>query len=194
MQPSTSTACTRETSKRALFTSPLEKKNPISTKLTAVNIEIASRIQRSKRALFSPTVNDDNKRRRTDSGGSEMSTMSFGVGKMSRLESPNKFMKSSSFGGSAETAAAFDFKKKLLFRTQSEVLPVQPAQSFKQPFTKEIQKKSLWAISTSLGEKKINHSHPQFKEYCRLLLKLIKKIFEEFYNPSVRSVSDQLLK
>lgn len=194
MQPSTSTACTRETSKRALFTSPLEKKNPVSTKLTAINIEIASRVQKSKRALFSPFVNNDSKRRRTDSPDTEFSALSYGQNKLSRPDSPNKFHKSSSFGGSAETSAASNFRKRLLFRTQSEVIPAQKAAVHKHTFTKEIQKKSLWAISNSLGSKQITQAHPQFKEYVRVLLKLIKKVFEEFYNPSARSVSDQLLK
>lgn len=193
MQPTTSTVCTRETSKRALFTSPLEKINPIGTKLTAVNIEIASRVQRSKRALFSPFANDDSKRRRTDSPDNEFSTINYGQTRRPQ-ESPNKFQKSSSFGGLAETSAATSLRNRMFNRTQSEILPVQKPASQKHSFTKEIQKKSLWAISNSLGSKQITQSHPKFKEYVRILLKLIKKIFEEFYNPSARSVSDQLLK
>lgn len=52
----------------------------------------------------------------------------------------------------------------------------------------------MWSVSKALNSKQILQSHKDFNEYSKLLLKLVRDAFNEFYNPSVRSVSDQLAK
>lgn len=52
----------------------------------------------------------------------------------------------------------------------------------------------MWSVSYALKEKEIVQSHVNFKDYSKVLLRLVRKAFVDFYNPSVRSVSEQLKK
>lgn len=45
-----------------------------------------------------------------------------------------------------------------------------------------------------MTSKKISNEHEKFKTYASVLTRLVKHIFIEFYNPAVKSISEQLMK
>jgi hypothetical protein len=45
-----------------------------------------------------------------------------------------------------------------------------------------------------LTSKKISNEHEKFKEFASTLTRLVKNVFIEFYNPAIKSISDQLMK
>jgi hypothetical protein len=45
-----------------------------------------------------------------------------------------------------------------------------------------------------LTSKKVSNEHEKFKEFASTLTRLVKNIFIEFYNPAIKSISDQLMK
>jgi hypothetical protein len=49
-------------------------------------------------------------------------------------------------------------------------------------------------VSNALTSKKISNEHEKFKDYASILTRLVKNIFIEFYNPAIKSISDQLMK
>lgn len=146
-----------KSSKRALFTSPVQPKvedsqpstsNSASTLLS----NLTTRLHKSKRALFSPN-DGSRKRNRTDSVDSDDSSLIFGnllkPTKRTKIEnSPNKFLRSFSFSvaGANSSGSASDsggLHRRSLFRTQSECISQQSQQSsqssvgFRQPLTEE---------------------------------------------------------
>lgn len=105
----------RVSSKRALFTSPLETRN--FSKLSLPK-DVPSRLPR--RSLFSP---ENNKRRRSTSPDHDTENR---CGKQRRIASPTKLAKSQSFSiasTSASSAVNESFRKRLFCRTQSEIFP-----------------------------------------------------------------------
>lgn len=57
-----------------------------------------------------------------------------------------------------------------------------------------LSQKVLFNVSTSLKEKSIDKTHENFKRWGTTLVGLVKKVFKEYYNPRVRSDSEQLKK
>jgi hypothetical protein len=178
-------------SKRALFTSPAHPKEsaPIAGPSKPTQ-------QSYKRALFSPV---NSKRKRSDSIDSNDSFISGNLlkpTKVARIEnSPNKLMKSYSFSvaGTANIDSCSLSRRGTIVRTQSEQLCGTNA-SFRQPLTEEHKRKLLWAASSALNNKQISKDHDKFKEYATLLVRLTKRVFIEFYDPLIKSMSTQMLK
>jgi hypothetical protein len=136
----------RVSSKRALFTSPIESKNLM--KPFVLNKEFPQRGRLPRRSLFSP-VNDENKKRRRSTSPDQDSENR--GGKIRRFDSPTRLPKSQSFSIAPSTSSstfADNYRKTLLYRTQSEMIS-QPSTStsttnlnlgFKDPLTNDIKK------------------------------------------------------
>lgn len=161
--------------------------------------EVSIRGRLPRRTLFSPASDENKKRRRSQSPDQDAENRG---GKHRRLESPTRMPKSQSFSVAATSSTSTldaHFRKKLFGRTQSEVMaPASSSRSvalgFRETLTKDIKNKILWAVSTALTTKKISKEHEKFKEYASILAKLVKTIFLEFYNPTIKSISGQLSK
>lgn len=130
----------RASSKRALFTSPSESLQNSEMLIVTTN-EIPKRVELSKRTLFLPTNDSSKKRHRSPSPDRDVENH---VGKSRRLESPTIFTKSQSFSMTSTTGTVENFKKKLFYRTQSEVVTQQhskaPSMGYRQPMNDEIKK------------------------------------------------------
>lgn len=60
--------------------------------------------------------------------------------------------------------------------------------------TENQKKKLLWAVSQALQEKKINTKHEKFKEYAATLAKVVRRLFQEYYQKHSVSNSETMLK
>lgn len=110
----------RVSSKRALFTSPIESKNLLKPLVIAKEISTRGRLPR--RSLFSPVNDENKKRRRSTSPDHDVENRG---GKLRRLESPTRLPKSQSFSIAPSTSSSNlgeQFRKTLLYRTQSEMI------------------------------------------------------------------------
>lgn len=178
-------APTRESSKRALFQSPpKEKPKP------HIPPEIAQRLEKSKRVLFSPSKNETIKRKREDDTALE--TMGMPSMKIQRTTSnvaqrTLKLAKSQSFcleSTNGSSSAATVTAGKSMFRSSSE-------QTFmsSQQLSQSHRQKLLWAISESLKKKNICTSHVHFRQYASVLGKVVKRLFLEAAEPNTGSTS-----
>lgn len=130
----------RNSSKRALFTSPAENQSNLS--LPVASNEPATRGISARKALFSPPRDENRKRRSSPDNDIENRR------KLRRLDSPTKFPKSQSFSiasTSSSTALNESFRKQLFTRTQSEIFPqasriATPSLGYKEPMTAVVQK------------------------------------------------------
>lgn len=180
--------------------SPIESKMAVNLTIAPKEVPIRGRLPR--RTLFSPANDENKKRRRSTSPDQDAENRG---GKHRRLESPTRMPKSQSFSvASTSSASTMDehYRKRLFYRTQSDVVPCATTSSnvnnvnigYKEPLTKEIKAKILWAVSTALTSKEISKQHEKFKEFASILAKLVKTIFIEFHNPALKSISGQLSK
>ncbi|XP_036331937.1 uncharacterized protein LOC118743399 isoform X2 [Rhagoletis pomonella] len=60
--------------------------------------------------------------------------------------------------------------------------------------TENQRKKLLWAVSQALQEKKITTKHDSFKQYAAVLARVVRRIFQEFFQKSSTSNSETLLR
>lgn len=60
--------------------------------------------------------------------------------------------------------------------------------------TENQKKKLLWAVSQALQEKKITTKHESFKQYASILARVVRRIFQEFYQKSSTSNSETMLR
>ncbi|KAM7344838.1 cyclin E-interacting protein minus [Cochliomyia hominivorax] len=60
--------------------------------------------------------------------------------------------------------------------------------------TENQKKKLLWAVSQALQEKKITAKHESFKQYASILARVVRRIFQEFYQKSSTSNSETMLR
>ncbi|KNC21793.1 hypothetical protein FF38_03231, partial [Lucilia cuprina] len=60
--------------------------------------------------------------------------------------------------------------------------------------TENQKKKLLWAVSQALQERKINAKHESFKQYASILARVVRRIFQEFYQKSSTSNSETMLR
>lgn len=188
----------RVSSKRALFTSPVEPCRPFISSLSQREITLRGRLPR--RTLFSPP-NDENKKRKR-------STSPDGVDenraeKNRRLKSPTRMHKSQSFSIAPSTSSSIldeHFRKRLIYRTQSETVAQKTESTdvklgYMAKLTKDVLQKILCSVANALKSKGItNDTNDNYKQFVGLLARLVKKIFLEFYNPAIKSVSEQLSK
>ncbi|XP_011182927.2 uncharacterized protein LOC105212577 [Zeugodacus cucurbitae] len=259
----------RESSKRALFQSPakqMEHKQPVQRLMPSIKPEIANRVEKSKRALFSPDKQTENpnshsqifnsaqqsrlntqqfdsifKRKRSavddddDSadlpsqssklfrGGAEnltpralkiksqsfcigagssstlsAATLNSGLTCIAGVESNNLMScKSSGLGSSGtlfgsvsalSSGSTVTNVSGKIQRSHSEMV----AQT--SSLTENQRKKLLWAVSQALQEKKITMKHESFKQYAAVLARVVRRIFQEFFQKSSTSNSETLLR
>lgn len=107
----------RATSKRALFTSPLDTKPSTSLSLASAPKEVPQRAKLPRRTLFSP--DDQKKRKRSASPDHDAENR---CGKQMRTHSPTRLHKSQSFSLAPSTSNGEGFRKQLFQRTQSEAV------------------------------------------------------------------------
>ncbi|XP_054738432.1 uncharacterized protein LOC129244684 isoform X1 [Anastrepha obliqua] len=60
--------------------------------------------------------------------------------------------------------------------------------------TENQRKKLLWAVSQALQEKKITTKHSSFKQYAAVLARVVRRLFQEFFQKSSTSNSETLLR
>ncbi|ALC41690.1 mi [Drosophila busckii] len=227
----------RETSKRALFQSPAKTLQQLNPTKPLFKPEIANRVERSKRALFSPDNGSQQssginsqldtllKRKREDeddavdqlasqssklfragsASGSgltpralKIKSQSFCIGAGSSttaLLKPAATLissrlshglsgSSSNFGGSSATPTGSKLQ-----RAHSEMSATPQS-----AMTDNQRKKLLWAVSQALQEKKISAKHEHFRQHAADLARIVKRIFQEFYQGHTTSNSETLLR
>lgn len=185
---------TRETSKRALFQSPPQQK-PKPT----IPIDLARRVDKSKRALFSPSKDDKKssysfsqpigKRRRDEDGllgnQSKLPRMSG----FDEIRTPRSMLaKSQTFCVNNSISNVPLINPSSVIRARSDV-----TLNGSQQLSQSHRRKLLWAVSTSLRKKNINTQHPNFTAFAGVLAKVVKRLFLETRDESV-STSDTMLR
>lgn len=208
----------RETSKRALFLSPTQDK---PAKESSVAPEITCRIEKSRRALFSPP-------RRLERSISNISALSNGsLGSSSHKMSQNLDGHSSELGRSSSCgdAAALCLKRKResyneenmeplrsskvpRYQSQSTVQSLSAAQTASllpkaasesamvpnQQLSASHKQKLLWAVSTALKKKSVTTGHEHFNHFAAVLAKVVKRLFLESTISKSESTSATMLK
>lgn len=186
---------TRETSKRALFQSPPQQK-PKPT----ISVDVARRVDKSKRMLFSPPSDERDmkptnsfsqpigKRRRDDDGllGNQPKlprTTDFdGVRTYRTMLGKSQTFCVTKTTNDESTANA----SSSVYRARSDVtMNGQLSQSHR--------RKLLWAVSTSLRKKGITAQHQSFTAYAGVLAKVVKRLFLETRDESA-STSDTMMR
>lgn len=114
---SAESSSSRVSSKRALFTSPIDSNELF--KPLVLSKDFTHRARLPRRSLFSP-VNDENKKRQRSTSPNAENRL----GKVRRLESPTRMPKSQSFSIAPSISTlnlAESYRKNLMYRTQSEM-------------------------------------------------------------------------
>lgn len=187
----------RVSSKRALFTSPVEPCRPLISSLSQREISLRGRLPR--RTLFSPPNNENKKRKRSTSPDADNENR---TEKNRRLQSPTRMHKSQSFSiAPSSSSLTFDerFRKRLIYRTQSETVAqkiegTEVKLGYKEKLSKDVSQKILCSVANALKSKGLTNESNNYKQFGSVLAKLVKTIFLEFYNPAIKSVSEQLSK
>ncbi len=187
-----STIPTRETSKRALFQSPPQQK-PKPT----ISVDLARRVDKSKRMLFSPSA-DDMK---------SLNSFSQPIGKRRRdddglLGNQSKLPRMSGFDD-VPTSRTLFAKSQTFCVTQSDDATVKPSSVHRarsdmtligsQQLSQSHKRKLLWAVSTSLRKKNIGTQHSNFTAFASVLAKVVKRLFLETRDESA-STSDTMIR
>lgn len=60
--------------------------------------------------------------------------------------------------------------------------------------TENQKKKLLWAVSQALQERKITAKHESFKQYASILARVVRRIFQEYYQKGSTSNSETMLR
>jgi hypothetical protein len=107
----------RASSKRALFTSPLDTKPSTSFTVAPAPKEVPQRAKLPRRTLFSP--DEQKKRKRSLSPDHDAENR---CGKQMRMNSPTRLHKSQSFTLAPASSKTESFRKQLFQRTQSEAV------------------------------------------------------------------------
>lgn len=187
---------TRETSKRALFQSPPQQK-PKPT----IPVDVARRVDKSKRALFSPSNDERDKKqsisfsqpigkRRRDEDGL--------LGNQSKLPRMNGVADIRDPRSMFAKCQTFCVNKTIINESTLNTSSVQRARSDvtfngSQQLSQSHRRKLLWAVSTSLKKKNINTQHPNFTAFAGILARVVKRLFLENKDESV-STSDTMIR
>lgn len=192
---------TRETSKRALFQSPPKQKLKLS-----IPVEVARRVDKSKRMLFSPqskqfTNNKSEmkesisqvscgKRRRDEDGllGNQSKIPRIGMNGCENVTPRSMLTKSQTVCVTKPTNNDLKINGTTVNRASSDA-----TLNGSQPLSQSHRRKLLWAVSTALRNKNINSQHPNFTAFATVLAKVVKRFFLETRNVSV-STSDTMIK
>lgn len=217
---------TRETSKRALFLSPTQEEP--SSQVAAVPANSSSsgdirRIEKSKRALFSPPRRLERSISNLSNSSSQNSSTSFG-GSMS-INGSNKmaFIDRLTYFNRTNSDVSINLKRRLqsdddnenmepsqhrnkLQRTdhQSQYYPMQTNKLTKaasensmypnQQLSVSHKQKLLWAVSTALKKKSITSTNANFQKYAAILGKAVKRLYLESLSTKTESTSGTMLR
>lgn len=179
---------TRETSKRALFQSP-PKQKPKSS----ISVDVARRVDKSKRMLFSPSNDDQEQtfgKRRRDEGG-----LLGNQTKIPRMSGLGETCAPRSMLGKSQTFCVTKTSNNELKVNASSVLRTRSDVNLNgsQQLSQSHRRKLLWAVSTSLRKKNINTQHPNFTSFAAVLAKVVKRLFLETRDESL-STSDTMIR
>lgn len=199
---------TRETSKRALFLSPTqEEKNPAPS---LVSSDISQRVEKSKRALFSPP-------RRLERSISNVSNVSNASGSnsfstFSNSNKKNHFDRVNTFNRT-NSDLSISYKRRLdpdddenmephrskFQRTERNNSTLHKSASENsmyqsQQLSASHKQKILWAVSTALKKKSITSTHNNFHSYASNLGKLVKRLYLESLPTKTESTSGTMLR
>lgn len=202
---------TRETSRRALFMSPTkdEVKQPT---LSSSASDISRRIEKSKRALFSPP----RRLERSISNISNDSNTSCSNSCSSMFGSSNKrnhYDRISCFNRTSSDVS-INFKRRLVPDDDENMEPhrrksqrtevhssalLQKAASENsmyqsQQLSASHKQKLLWAVSTALKKKTITSTHTNFNAYGSILGKVVKRLYLESLPTKTESTSGTMLR
>lgn len=182
-------APTRETSKRALFQSPPQQK-PKPT----IPIDVARRVDKSKRMLFSPSSDDVKssnsfsqpigKRRRDEDG------LLGNQSKLPRMSDVDDIRTSRTMLAKSQT---FCVNKTVNSETATVLRARSDVTLNGQQLSQSHRRKLLWAVSTSLRKKNINTQHKDFTAFASVLAKVVKRLFLETRDESA-STSDTMIR
>lgn len=201
---------TRETSKRALFLSPTQEEAKDLAK-PSMSSNLSHRIERSKRALFSPP----RRLERSISNISNSSSMSCSTSFSSMSNNSNKknhFDRMNCFNRTSSDVS-ISFKRRLepddnenlephrskfqridhhnntLVKAASENSMYQSQQ-----LSASHKQKLLWAVSTALKKKSITSTHSNFNSYGSVLGKVVKRLYLEALPTKTESTSGTMLR
>ncbi|XP_031617883.1 uncharacterized protein LOC116337446 [Contarinia nasturtii] len=200
---------TRETSKRALFLSPTQEevKNPVPVSISS---DLSRRIEKSKRALFSPN------RPRLERSISNVSSSSCSNSAFNMLNDSNK--KSNNhpdrFSFNRTSSDVSICSKRRLEPDDENMEPhrskFQRTEHLKSSFIQKWnsdntmyqnnqlsashKQKLLWAVSTALKKKSITSAHSNFNQYGSILGKVVKRLYLESLPTKTESTSGTMLR
>ncbi|KAJ6644449.1 hypothetical protein Bhyg_09418 [Pseudolycoriella hygida] len=181
-----STVLTRENSKRALFQSP-PKQRPKPT----ISEDLARRVDKSKRILFSSTDECDDKSMNTQPNAKRRRDDDGLLGNQPKLARMDDVCFNRTILSKSHTFCVAN-------STNESVTPMARARSDvtlsgSQPLSQSHRRKLLWAVSTSLRKKNIHTQHPNFTAFASVLAKLVKRLFLETRDVTV-STSDTMMR
>lgn len=200
---------TRETSKRALFLSPTQEevKNPGPS----IASDISRRVEKSKRALFSPPRRLERSISNISNVSSQSSSTSFSMlnnnsNKKNPIERLHYFNRTSS-------DLSISLKRRLETDDDENMEPhrskFQRTEHHNNTLTKAASENSmyqnqqlsashkqklLWAVSTSLKKKSITSSNSNFNLYASILGKVVKRLYLESLSTKTESTSGTMLR
>lgn len=214
---------TRETSKRALFLSPTQEEPSHST-AGAANLssggDISRRIEKSKRALFSPPRRLERSISNLSNSSSQNSSMSLG----SMLNAgPNQmsFVDRLTYFNRTNSDVSINFKRRLepdddnenmepskqpskFQRIEQSNHPMHTSKMTKaasensmcpnQQLSASHKQKLLWAVSTALKKKSIAATNTNFNMYASILGKVVKRLYLESLSTKTESTSGTMLR
>lgn len=201
-------AATRETSKRALFLSPTQEdvKNNAPPSIPS---DLSRRIEKSKRALFSP---NRPRLERSISNVSNSSCSTFSMLNDSSKKSNNQHDRLSCFNRTSSDVS-ISFKRRLEpddENMEPHRSKFQRTEHLKNSFIQKWnsdntmyqsnqlsashKQKLLWAVSTALKKKSITSAHSNFNQYGSILGKVVKRLYLESLPTKTESTSGTMLR
>lgn len=217
---------TRETSRRALFLSPTQEEAPNQSAGVAAcsssSGDISRRIEKSKRALFSPPRRLERSISNLSNSSSQNSSTSFG-GAMNNGSNKMTSINRLTYFNRTNSDVSINFKRRLepdddnenmepsqhrskLQRTdyQSQHYSMQTSRLTKaasensmypnQQLTANHKQKLLWAVSTALKKKSITSTNANFQKYAAILGKAVKRLYLESLSSKTESTSGTMLR
>lgn len=217
---------TRETSKRALFLSPTQEEHPVPAAVPASSSsssgDISRRIEKSKRALFSPPRRLERSISNLSNSSSQHSSTSFG-GALNNGANKATTIDRLTYFNRTNSDVSINFKRRLepdddnenmeptqhrnkLQRTdhQTQYFSMQTSKMTKaasensmypnQQLSASHKQKLLWAVSTSLKKKSITSTNANFQKYAAILGKAVKRLYLESLSDKAESTSATMLR
>lgn len=200
---------TRETSKRALFLSPTQ--DDVKQATPFISSDISKRVEKSKRALFSPPRRLERSISNISNMSSQSSSTSFGMfNSGSNTKNPIDRL---NYFNRTNSDVSISYKRRLepdddenmephrskFQRTEHHNNTLTKAASENsmyqnQQLSASHRQKLLWAVSTALKKKSITSTNSNFNTYASILGKVVKRLYLESLPTKTESTSGTMLK